>query len=79
MRSIHDEMLYKLYADINRRAAEIATADPGNPKDQYLTLYRYIEDSVAIIWDGFNDWGRSKLSAKILSHVTTSRKSFKII
>ena len=66
MRSIHDELLHKLCADINRRAAEIATAEgPGNPHEQYLALYRYIQDSDSIIGDCFNDWRRSKLSLKI--------------
>ena len=66
MRSIHDEMLHRLCADINRRAAEIATAGPGNPHEQYLALYRFIQDSDPIIGDCFNDWKRSKLSLKIM-------------
>ena len=67
MRSIHDEMLHKLCADINRRAAEIATSSPGNPHDQYLALYRYIQESDAVIADCFNDWRRSRLSLKIMN------------
>lgn len=66
MRTIHDEMLHKLCANINRSAVEIVTSGPGNPYEQYLSLYRHIQDSDEIIADCFNDWKRSRLTDKIL-------------
>jgi hypothetical protein len=67
MRSIHDELLHRLCADINQRAAGIASADDTNPHERYLTLYRYIQEADGIIADCFNDWRRSRLSIKILA------------
>lgn len=66
LRSIHDELLHKLCADINRRAAELATCRGENPYKQYLLLYRYIQDADSIIADCFNDWRRSRLALKIM-------------
>ena len=66
LRSIHDEMLHKLCADINRRAAELATSGGENPHKQYLVLYRYIRDADSIIADCFDDWRRSRLVAMVM-------------
>jgi hypothetical protein len=66
MRSIHDEMLHKLCENINRRAVEIVTSGSGNSHEQYLSLYRHIQDSDEIIEVCFNDWKRSRLTDRIL-------------
>jgi hypothetical protein len=67
MRSIHDELLHKLCADINERAVEIASGDASNPHEKYLALYRYIQDADGIIADCFDDWSRSRLGIKLLA------------
>jgi hypothetical protein len=67
LREIHDEMLSQLCSDILRDAAEIACADGPSAHEQYLKLYRRIQDSDAIIGECFNDWRRSTLSIKILN------------
>lgn len=67
LRSIHDEMLHKLCADINARAAILASGDKGNPHKMYLALYSYIEKADKIVADCFNDWRRSRLSLMLLN------------
>jgi len=65
MQSIHDELLHRLCADINRSAAKLASAPTDNPHEQYLALCRFIKDSDLSIAACFNDWRRSKLAIKI--------------
>lgn len=67
MRSIHDELLHGLCAEINKRAAHIASGNNGNPHERYLVLYRYIHEADGIIVDCFDDWRRSTLTATILA------------
>jgi hypothetical protein len=67
LRSLHDEMLGRLCAVINKGAAALATEQGASAHDLYLKLYRYIHDSDNIVGECFNDWRRSTLSTKILS------------
>jgi hypothetical protein len=67
MRSIHDELLHRLCADINRSAAKLASAATDNPHEQYLALSRFIRDSDSTIAACFNDWRRSQLAIKIIN------------
>ncbi|MBN1545284.1 MAG: hypothetical protein JW902_01345 [Syntrophaceae bacterium] len=66
MRSIRDELLYRLCTDINRNAAKLASASTDKPHEQYLALYRFIRDSDSIIAACFNDWRRSRLTNVII-------------
>ena len=65
LRSIHDEMLHALCARINGKAVEIVTGEGANPREQYLRLYRHIQESDGIVGECFNDWRRSTISGKI--------------
>ena len=67
MRTIHDEMLHALCARINKRASGIVTSGADDPHKLYLKLYKHIETSDDIIGECFNDWKRSRISAKIIA------------
>jgi len=66
MRKMHDELLHALCSQINAKAVEIVSQDGKNPHEQYLELYRHIQDSDEMIADCFNDWARSRIMEKVL-------------
>ena len=65
MRTIHDELLECLCKRINRQSAAILEQEDCSQHEQYLTLYRHIQDSDQIIADCFNDLKRSNLIIKL--------------
>jgi hypothetical protein len=67
LRGIHDEMLHALCSRINEKAAAIATARTGNPRQQYGELYAHLQDSNRIVTDCFDAWRRLRLPEIILS------------
>ncbi len=67
MRSIHDELLHRLCADINEQATAIASGNDGNPHERYLALCRHLQDADETVGDCFNDWRRSRLGIKVLA------------
>jgi len=66
MRKMHDELLHALCSQINAKAVEIVSQKGKNPHEQYLELYRHIQDSDDMIADCFNDWARSRICEKVL-------------
>ncbi len=66
MRKMHDELLHALCSQINAKVVEVVSAEGKNPHEQYLDLYRYIQDSDDMIGNCFNDLKRSNLPEKVL-------------
>jgi len=65
MRRLKDDLLARLFRQINSQSLEILKQADVSDREKYRTLYAHIRDSDKIVADCFDDWRRSTLMEKV--------------
>jgi len=65
LRRIKDELLDILCQRINEEAASIVRDRSSSPHDNFLRLYRHVQEANERVADCFDDWRRSTLWIKL--------------